>query len=87
MPETLEERVIRVIAKAQHIPREAVSLDSKFEDLNIDSLDGLQILFALEEEFNINIPDDAGQRIRSVRQAVDGVAALVEGTGESVNRQ
>lgn len=87
MPETLEERVIRVIAKAQHIPREAVSLDSKFEDLNIDSLDGLQILFALEEEFNINIPDDAGQRIRSVRQAVDGVAALVEGTGESVNMQ
>jgi len=87
MPETLEERVIRVIAKAQHIPREAVSTDSKFEDLNIDSLDGLQILFALEEEFNINIPDDAGQRIRSVRQAVDGVAALVEGTGESVNMQ
>jgi acyl carrier protein len=77
MADSIEERVIAVIAKTQHIPPETVSGASTFVDLNIDSLDGLQILFALEEEFNINIPDDAGKQIASVRQAVEGVATLL----------
>jgi acyl carrier protein len=45
--------------------------------MNIDSLDGLQILFALEEEFSIDIPDDAGRQITSVREAVTGVSDLL----------
>jgi acyl carrier protein len=67
-----------VIAKTQHIPLETLTIESTFVDLNIDSLDGLQILFALEEEFNIDIPDDAGKLIISVREAVAGVSELLK---------
>jgi acyl carrier protein len=70
--------VIAVIAKTQHIPLETLTIESTFVDLNIDSLDGLQILFALEEEFNIDIPDDAGRQITSVREAVAGVSELLK---------
>jgi len=75
--ESIEARVISVIAKTQHIPPETVTAESTFVQLNIDSLDGLQILFALEEEFNIDIPDDAGRQIISVQEAVKGVSELL----------
>jgi acyl carrier protein len=75
--ETLTARVIGVIAKTQHIPPETLTEESTFDQLSIDSLDGLQILFALEEEFKIDIPDEAGRQITSVRQAVAGVSELL----------
>jgi acyl carrier protein len=75
--DTIEARVINVIAKTQHIPLETLTMDSTFEQLAIDSLDGLQILFALEEEFAIDIPDEEGRLITSVRQAAAGVGELL----------
>lgn len=77
MPEPLIERVTGVIAKTQHIPPESVTIDSTFEELNIDSLDGINILFALESEFDLDIPDDAAKKIRSVREMVDGIERLL----------
>jgi acyl carrier protein len=80
--EELTERVRGIIAAAQHMPREKITADSTFQELGIDSLDGINILFAVESEFNINIPDDAAQSIRSVRDVVDGIAKLLaDGSG------
>jgi acyl carrier protein len=70
-------RVMEVIAKTQRIPLESVSLDSTFEQLKIDSLDGINIVFALENELGINIPDDGVQTMRSIGETVDGVAKLL----------
>lgn len=69
--------VIRVIAQTQRIPVESISLDSTFEELKIDSLDGINIVFALENEFAINIPDEGVQNMRSVRETADGVKKLL----------
>ena len=80
--EELTERVRRIIATAQHLPEDKVTADSTFAELNIDSLDGINILFAVESEFNVNIPDEAAQTIRSVRDVVEGIARLLaEGPG------
>lgn len=81
MPEDLSQRVISVIAATQHIAAEKIAEESTFQELGIDSLDGINILFALENEFNINIPDDEAQNIRTVHDAVEGVRKLVEGRG------
>jgi len=77
MPQELAERVTQVIAKTQHIPPETVTIDSSFEQLKIDSLDGINILFAIESEFDIDIPDDAAKQIRSVREMVEGIEKLL----------
>lgn len=74
----LGRQVIRVIAQTQRIPSERISLDSTFEELKIDSLDGINIIFALENEFGINIPDEGMQNMRSVRETVAGVQQLIE---------
>ena len=70
-------RVTGVIAKTQHIAPETVTIDSTFEELKIDSLDGINILFALESEFDVDIPDDAARQIRSVREMVEGIEKLL----------
>lgn len=79
MPDDLSKRVISVIAATQHISVDKITEESSFQELGIDSLDGINILFALENEFNINIPDDQAQNIRTVHDAVEGVRKLVEG--------
>jgi acyl carrier protein len=76
--EELTARVRSVIAATQHLPLERIAPDSTFEELGIDSLDGINILFAVESEFNINIPDDAAQGLRSVRDVIDGIATLLD---------
>jgi len=80
-------RVIAVIAKTQHIPPESVTIDSTFEELKIDSLDGINILFALESEFDVDIPDDAAKKIRSVREMTDGIAQLINLKQQALKQQ
>jgi acyl carrier protein len=76
--EDVVSRVIETIAKTQKIPVETVTLDKTFEELKIDSLDGINILFALESEFKVDVPDDAARQILSVRAAVEGIQTLLK---------
>ena len=77
MSDELIARVTGVIAATQKIPPGSVTLDKTFEELKIDSLDGINILFALESEFGLDIPDDAARSIRSVREMAEGIATLL----------
>lgn len=76
-PSSLETQVIRVIAQTQRLPANSISINSTFEQLNIDSLDGINIIFALENEFGIEIPDEGLHHMRSIREIVNGVRKLV----------
>jgi acyl carrier protein len=77
MPDDMTERVLKVIATSKRIPLEQVTIDSEFLQLGIDSMDAVEILFALENEFDISIPDDEVRHVRNVRQMVEGVEKLV----------
>ncbi len=79
MSDDLTRRVISVIAESQKLPPEKVTVDSTFEELGIDSLDGVNILFALENEFNVTIPDEGAQGIRSVRDTIEAMRKLESG--------
>ena len=74
----LTRRVLRIIAETQRKDPSQVTIDSSFEELGIDSMDGVNIVFALENEFDISIPDDDVRTVRNVRDMVAGVAKLVE---------
>jgi acyl carrier protein len=77
MADEIAQKVLAVIAQVKRLPAESVALDSSFEQLGIDSLDGMNILFELENEFDINIPDEQARSIRSVREMVEGVKKLI----------
>lgn len=73
------QKVIEIIAREQHSDASRITADSTFAELGIDSLDGVNILFAVEEEFKIDIPDTVAQNMKSVRQVVDSLNRVLEG--------
>ena len=73
----LTQRVLTIIAETQRKDPVLLTIDSSFEELGIDSMDGVNIVFALENEFNINVPDEEVKNIKSIRDMVDGVRRLV----------
>ena len=77
----LSDRVIRVIAETQKISADLIGSESTFEELKFDSLDGINILFALENEFDINIPDEAARQIKSIPEMVAGIEKLIAAKG------
>jgi len=75
--ETVAERVIRVFAKFKKMPPEDIKMDTTFEELGLDSLDGLNLIFELEEEFDLMVPDDKVQSMKSVAEVVEGIEWLL----------
>jgi len=69
-------RCIEIIAKSKNISPNAITLATTFDELNVDSLDKINISFEVEEAFNIEIPDDALGTIKTVGDMVDGVTKL-----------
>ena len=69
---TVDERVKKIIAEQLGVEEEEVTLEAHFvEDLGADSLDTVELVMALEEEFEIEIPDEAAEKILTVGQALD----------------
>ena len=79
MSEEMIQRVLKCIATSKRIPLETVTIESDFQQLGIDSMDAVEILFALENEFDISIPDDDVRSVRNVRDMCAGVEKLVAG--------
>ena len=66
------ERVIDIVADQLGVEKEKVKPETSFvNDLGADSLDTVELVMELEEEFDINIPDDAAEKIQTVGQAIE----------------
>ena len=76
-PGSVPEKVINIIAAQKRIPPERISADTTFEEIGLDSLDAVNILFELEGAFDISIPDEQARKIKSVRGMIEGVEALI----------
>ena len=70
-------RVRRLVAENQQIAAETITIDSTFEDLGIDSFDGVNLLFAIENEFDIQVSDEDAKKLRGIRDVVEGVERLL----------
>ncbi len=75
-PAEVQERIITVVKNFDKVDPAKVSPTSKFaDDLGLDSLDAVEVVMAIEDEFAIEIPDAEADRIASVADAVEYVAA------------
>lgn len=73
------ERTIAVIAKFKNKPVEELTLETTLKELEMDSLDGLNLVFELEEEFDILIPDDKALTMKTIGEMVEGIELLLSG--------
>ena len=68
---TVEQRVIVIVSEQLGVDKEKISSDTSFvNDLGADSLDTVELVMELEEEFDISIPDEAAEKIQKVGEAV-----------------
>ncbi len=69
--------MLRVIATTRRVPLDTVRPTSTFEELGIDSLDRINILFELEGEFDIEIDDEQAKQVTTMQQMIDGIELLI----------
>ncbi len=73
---TIEERVRKIVAEQLGVKEEEVTSEASFvEDLGADSLDTVELVMALEEEFETEIPDEEAEKITTVKLAIDYIEA------------
>ncbi len=73
---SVEERVKKLICEQLGVKEEVVRNEASFvEDLGADSLDTVELVMALEEEFETEIPDEEAEKIATVKQAIDYILA------------
>jgi acyl carrier protein len=71
----IDERVKKIVVEQLGVKEEEVNNTSSFvDDLGADSLDTVELVMALEEEFDIEIPDEDAEKITTVQEAIDYVA-------------
>ena len=76
---TVEEKVREIIAEQLQIDIEEVKPEASFiDDLGADSLDTVELVMAFEEEFDIEIPDEDAEKIRTVQDAINYIKSKVE---------
>ena len=82
--EPVADRVKKIIVDQLGVEEELVTADASFvDDLGADSLDTVELVMALEEEFGIEIPDEAAEKISKVQEAVDYIEAHQGSSGAS----
>ncbi len=79
MEDQIFERVQAVLVKHQQIPPENVTVDSTFEELRIDSLGRINLLFAVEEEFGISIANEDVKKVHSVHEICQSIEKILVG--------
>lgn len=68
----IEQRVKKIVAEQLGVTREDIKMESSFvDDLGADSLDTVELVMALEDEFEMEIPDEEAEKITTVQQAID----------------
>ncbi|MEZ6093829.1 MAG: acyl carrier protein [Pirellulaceae bacterium] len=71
---SVEERVIDIVAEQLGVEKSKITRESHFvNDLGADSLDTVELVMELEEEFDINIPDESAEKIQTVGQAIEHI--------------
>ncbi len=73
---TIEARVKKIVIEQLGVEEEAITKDASFvDDLGADSLDTVELVMALEEEFETEIPDEDAEKITTIQQAIDYISS------------
>ncbi|MDX8412429.1 MAG: acyl carrier protein [Mariprofundaceae bacterium] len=79
MSAEIEAKVIKIVAEQLNVEESEINADSSFvDDLGADSLDTVELVMAFEEEFGVEIPDEDAEKIQTVQNAIDYIAAKAE---------
>ena len=75
----IEEKVLQIVSEQMSVDKSEITQETSFvNDLNADSLDTVELVMELEDEFDLTIPDDEAEKLKIVGEAVDYIQQQVE---------
>ncbi len=78
MSEVIDQRVIEIIAEQLGMDQDEINADSTYvEDLGADSLDIVELIMALEEEFEVEVPDEDAEKLLTVGQTIEYITGKI----------
>jgi acyl carrier protein len=77
MNQSIEQRVLKIIAKIKNISPNDIRVEQAIEEVCEDSLDVVSLLFDLEDEFEISIPDEA-KELKTIQDMINGIETLIQ---------
>ena len=76
----IEEKVVQIVAEQLSVDKATIKRDTSFQDdLNADSLDVVELVMELEDEFDLSIPDEEAEKLKTVGEAIDYIAKSAGG--------
>lgn len=81
MAKSIEHSTIDALARHKGLDPATISLESRLTDLGVSSLDAITIIYEMEEEFDVEIPNEALEGLATVGDTVERIGALVEAGG------
>jgi acyl carrier protein len=77
MPDAIADKILDLIAAVKKIPREKVTINSTFEELGLDSLDAINLIFEIESTFDVSVPDETVKSLSNVQQLVEKLKTIL----------
>lgn len=74
----IAERVRNIVAERLNVSPEEITLETTFEDLGADSLDVMDLIMELEQEFDIEIPDEDAENIRTIEDTINYIQSRLQ---------
>lgn len=78
MSEATAKKTIEIVADYKEMSPDEISLETSLADLEMDSLDALNLVFELEEAFDVEIPDDKAFEMKTIGDMVEGIDKLLQ---------
>ena len=81
MEERVFQKVRDILSEKKGVSPDAIGMDSSFEELELDSLDAVELIADLEDAFGVNVPNTDLQKVRTIRDAVEGLSKAMAEKG------
>jgi acyl carrier protein len=75
----VEQKIVEIVANQRRIDASKLSLSDRLEDIEIESIDLVEIIFAIEDEFDVDVPQDRdAMKLDTLQDVVDGIKRLID---------
>lgn len=78
MSEVVFEKIASLLSTKKGVERSSIQMSSSFDELGLDSLDAVELIADLEDEFNVTVPNMELQNIKTIQHAVDGLSKAMQ---------
>jgi acyl carrier protein len=75
----LEEQILATIARKKKLDASVLTLDSTFEELSIDSIQAMDLLFTFEDKFQVDLPDALALQMKTLREVAQALRSILDG--------